>query len=316
MKKLIDQFLDLTIAQILGALVTIVSVSWVAFYFVVISEKPVKSQSDAPALQQPAQKPEEPDKPGGTFTPPATVQATGSTRPRILKFTLTLASPEDLEVREGDRIEAGKTIADRKKERERLQQQRGLLKISLDRIKARTLAPPPAPLPVPEVLPLPDVSYRVEEAALQKVARDIDLQEQKINLLQALDGIPTETERHESLRLENLNEDFATADANLTAAKEARKVQEYENSLTIARRQEEANQQALYYSNQKQEYEAQVRDREFQVAGLQEQIANVEKALVDLTVVTAPYTGTVRRIKWLGQTNNLLQVEVTLAIAE
>ncbi|MEY2976650.1 MAG: hypothetical protein RLZZ435_788, partial [Cyanobacteriota bacterium] len=30
--------------------------------------------------------------------------------------------------------------------------------------------------------------------------------------------------------------------------------------------------------------------------------------------VTAPYPGTVRRIKWLGQTNNSLEVEVTLAV--
>ena len=310
-KRIIDQILDLTLGQILGVVLTIATVGWCSFYFLVVTEKPVKSQSgDVPALPKQTEQ-------GGTFTPPATVQATGAARPRILKFSLTLASPEDLGVREGDRIEAGKTIADRKKERERLQQQRELLKISLDRIKARTLPAPPQPLPVPEVLPLPDVSYRVEEAALQKVARAIDLQQQKINLLQALgDQVPSETFQHEQLKLEELNQDFSTADADLTAAKEARTVQEYEHSLTIARRQEEANQLALYTANQQQEYEAQLRDKEFQLAELQERISNVEKSLVDLTVVTAPYTGTIRRIKWLGQTNNLLQVEVTLAIAE
>ena len=311
-KRIIDQILDLTLGQILGVVLTIATVGWCSFYFLVVTERPVKSQSgDVPALPKQTE-------PSGTFTPPpATVQATGSARPRILKFALTLASPEDLEVREGDRIEAGKTIADRKKERERLQQQRELLRISLDRIKARTLPVPPNPLPVPSVPPLPDVSYRVEEAALQKVARAIDLQQQKINLLQALgDQVPSETFQHEQLKLEELNQAFSTADANLTAAKEARKVQEYEHSLTIARRSEESNQQALYAANQQQEYEAQLRDKEFQLAELQERISNVEKSLVDLTVVTAPYTGTIRRIKWLGQTNNLLQVEVTLAIAE
>ena len=173
--KIVEAILDITIGQILGAVLTIVTVGWATFYFVTIAEAPVKSQQDAPAESESV-------KPGGTFTPPATAQATGSARPRILKFTLTLASPEDLEVKEGDRIEAGKTIADRKKERERLQQQRELLQISLDRIKARTLPAPPVPLPVPEVLPLPDVSYRVEEAALQKVAREIDLQQQKMML--------------------------------------------------------------------------------------------------------------------------------------
>ena len=87
-----------------------------------------------------------------------------------------------------------------------------------------------------------------------------------------------------------------------------------DSSLNVGRRQEELNQQALYFANQRQEYEAQVRDREYQLAELQEKLGDVEQRLEELAIVTAPYRGQVRRIKWVGQNNNSLEVEVTLAI--
>ncbi|MGA0197912.1 MAG: hypothetical protein ACO3NK_02100 [Prochlorotrichaceae cyanobacterium] len=289
-----------TIGQVLGGLLTVGGVSIASLvlttsYLWVLPDEPVQSQVEDI----------EPEPPEPTIA---------VSTPRILKFTLTLTSPEDLKISQDDQIEAGQTIADRRREREKLTNQLELLNLSLQRIKSRVVQAPPKPLPVPSVLPLPEVSYRQEEAEIVRVKRLIELQQQKINLLQTLGAAPPETQQHENLMMERLIQELAAAEATLKAAQESRKYEEYQHSLTVARRQEEANQQALFYANQQQEYEAQVRDREFQIAGIQEKIANVQQRLEDLAIVTAPYPGTVRRIKWLGQTNNSLEVEVTLAV--
>lgn len=292
--------LNWTIGQILGILTGTIAVVVTTGYLITIVENPAISQDEPAAVES--------EKP----TPAASI---GASAPRILKFTLTLSEPDDLLVESGEKVTAGQTIADRRAERQRLNNQLELLKISLKRIEAGTITAPPKPLDVPPIADLPDVTYRQEEAALQRVSRDIDLQRQKLNLLEVMsEGVPPETMKHEQLWLEQLNQELSTADANLRAAKEARAREEYEHSLNVARRQEEQNQQALYYANQQQEFEAQVRDREYQLAELQEKLGDVQQRLEELAIVTAPYNGQVRRIKWLGQTNNSLQVEVTLAV--
>jgi len=39
-----------------------------------------------------------------------------------------------------------------------------------------------------------------------------------------------------------------------------------------------------------------------------------EKPRQEVAIVTVPYEGLVRRIKWVSQNNNSLQAEVTLAV--
>jgi len=298
---------NVTIGQLLGGMLTVVSLGVTTSYLWAVPEDPVQSQTPKVSQTPQALPQSEPFK-------PTAIEGPVVNTPRILKFTLTLSGPEDLKISQGDQVTVGQTIADRQQERQRLMSQLDLLKLSLKRINSQVVKEPPKPLPVPEVLPLPDVSYRQEEAELQRVSRLIDLQQQKLNLLQALgEGVPPATERHETLVMERLNQELTTAEANLKAAQEKREYEEYQHSLNVARRQEEENQQVLFYSNQRQEYEAQVRDREYQIAELQEKMANVEQKLEDLAIVTAPYNGTVRRIKWVGQTNNELQVEVTIS---
>ncbi len=296
--------LNWTIGQVLGGIIGTIAVVVTTGYLLTIVENPAISQ-DEPAAVETTDDEE-----------PAPSAGIGASAPRILKFTLTLSEPGDLLVESGDKVTAGQTIADRRTERQRLKNRLELLRISLERIEARTVTAPPKPLDVPPIAPLPDITYRQEEAALQKASRAIDLQQQKLNLLEVMgEDVPAETIKHEQLRLEEMNQELSTAEANLQAAKEARAREEYQHSLNVARRQEEQNQQALYYANQQQEYETQVRDREYQIAELHEKIGDVQQRLEELAIVTAPYDGEIRRIKWLGQTNNLLQVEVTMGLS-
>ena len=48
---------------------------------------------------------------------------------------------------------------------------------------------------------------------------------------------------------------------------------------------------------------------------LQEKLNNVENAIATLSIIKSPYAGTVRRIKWLGQSpDGSLTAEVTLMV--
>lgn len=240
-----------------------------------------------------------------------------STDPRILKFTLSLSEPDDLKVRQGDAVATGDVLADRSRERGQLMVQREKVKLSLQRIQAQRVLDPPPPLPVPPVAQLPGVSYRVEAAAIAEIEDDIDLQKRKIDLLGTLppDQVPPAMREHEDRLLEQLYRDLEAAQANLKQAQEQRAYQEYEHSLAMARRAEEENQQRLAYTEQLQRVEQQKRDREFQIAQLEAQLQDTESKLADLSTVRSPYGGTIRRVKWLGQSDNRLTVEITLAVS-
>ena len=63
------------------------------------------------------------------------------------------------------------------------------------------------------------------------------------------------------------------------------------------------------------EYEQRLRDKQFQTAQIQGRLDDVDNAYASLSQVKAPYSGTVRRIKWLGQSpDGSLTAEVTLMV--
>jgi hypothetical protein len=66
---------------------------------------------------------------------------------------------------------------------------------------------------------------------------------------------------HEDRILEKLYRDLELAKAELSQAQENRAHREYEHSLAMARRAEEANQQRLMYSQQLQQAEQQRREK-------------------------------------------------------
>jgi multidrug efflux pump subunit AcrA (membrane-fusion protein) len=251
-----------------------------------------------------------PDPPQVITTPPVTTQ------PRVLTFTLTLSEPDDLKVRQGDVVAVGDVLADRTRERTALQTQLDQTQLSLQRIQAQQVLDPPPPLPVPPVSSLPPVYYGTLEAQIVAVEDSIDLQKRKIDLLSTMppSEVPPAMREHEERILEGLYRDLELAKAELKQAQEERAHQEYEHSLAMARRAEEANQQRLALNQQRQQAEQQRREKTFQEAQLQAQIETINAKLSDLSTVRSPYAGTIRRVKWLGQSDNRLTVEITLAI--
>ena len=239
-----------------------------------------------------------------------------STEPRVLNFTLTLSEPEDLKVRQGDFVNAGDVLADRSRERTQLQVQLQKTQISLQRIQSQQVLDPPRPLPVPPVSQLPPVDYASEDAHISDIEQRLDLQQRKIDLLGTMSPseVPPAMREHEDRILEQLYRDLEGAKAALRQAQEERAHREYEHSLSMARRAEEANQQQLAYNQQRQQADQQRREKAFQEAQLQAQLEAINAKLSDLSTVRSPYAGTIRRVKWIGQSDTRLTVEITLAV--
>ncbi|MBE9103587.1 hypothetical protein IQ229_01085 [Nostoc cf. edaphicum LEGE 07299] len=124
-----------------------------------------------------------------------------------------------------------------------------------------------------------------------------------------------EKERSLSASLQEARSALLVAQAQLKSAEDRRSYQEYEHSLALAKRIEEENQANQSYSRQLMETEAQKRDKDFQVAQVKGRIQEVDNRLAQLSTVKSPYSGQVRRIKYVGQKDKDLSVEVTLVVS-
>ena len=249
--------------------------------------------------------------------------------PRRLTVTVRVQEPADLKVKEHDAIKAGQVIADRDRERQRLTSQKQQLQLSLQHLKSFTITPPTPPRPVPVVNALPPVSFTEHQAAIEKtkaaiasVESEIDIKKQEIAYLSELPSLDPIILEHEQAKLAELKRnhtaavrDYQLALGKLQSAKESRAYQEYVASVNAARRVEQYNQAQLNYQRQLAEYEQRLADREFQIAQLKARLDDVDNAIASLASVKSPYDGTVRRIKWLGQSpDGSLTAEVTLMV--
>ena len=252
-----------------------------------------------------------------------------TTRPRRLAITVNVTDPDDLKVEEGEEVAKGEIIADREQQRTRLTAQQKQLQLSLDRLKSALITPPAAPQAVPIVMALPPISYLEHEAAVEKsksviasVESEVELKQEEISYLSGVKNLDPIILEHEQAKLKQLKQqhtaavrDYQLAMGKMQSAKNSRKYQEYQASLDSARRVEEMNQARLNYQRQLAEYEQRLTDREFQVTQLQEKLNNVENAIATLSVVKSPYAGTIRRVRWLGQSpDGSLTAEVTLMV--
>ncbi|BAU66121.1 hypothetical protein STA3757_35230 [Stanieria sp. NIES-3757] len=255
---------------------------------------------------------------------------TATTSPRRLTVTVKVAEPADLKIAEGQEIKQGDIISDRISEKTRLTSQQKQLQLSLDRLKAASITPPASPAPVPPVMALPPVSYLEHEAAVEKtkaqiasITSELDLKKQEIDYLSQVPNLDPIILEHEQTKLAELKQkhtaavrDYQLAMGKLQTAKDNRKYQEYQASVTEAQRIEQMNQARLNYQQQLAEYEQRLADREFQVSQLQAKLNDVNNAIASLSVVKAPYSGTVRRIKWIGQApDGSLSAEITLMVS-
>ena len=274
-----------------------------------------------------------------TPTPAATLELAPPKReenslPRKIDIELTLTNPQDLKVKPGTEITAGQILSDRADERRRLLARKQQLELSLKKLNL-PLSQPTPPAPISEIKQLPPISYAQEEAniklkqqELEKANQALAVQQEKIAQLQAMKDEPGKDEQlqlilqHQQTKLEQLATaleraqiQLEIAQAHLTAAQEQRAYQEYQQQLEISRRAQLVAQQQLAWQQQEAETQRQLQLREYQKAQIQAQIQEINDAIIQLSQVRAPYPGTIKKIKWTGQSNHTLTVELTLAVA-
>ncbi len=160
------------------------------------------------------------------------------------------------------------------------------------------------------------------KTAIASIESQIEVKEKEIKYLQAVENLDPIILDHETVKLKQLKlthteavRDYQLAIGKLQTAKDSRAYQEYQASLATARRVEHINTARSSYERQLADYQQQLAGREFQEAQLKGKLNEVENAIANLSVVKSPYDGTVRRIKWLGQSpDGSLTAEITLMV--
>lgn len=256
--------------------------------------------------------------------PVTTEQLTEANKPRRLPLNLTITSPEDLKVVEGQQVKVGEILTDRTKERERLIQQRQQLEIALDRL---SIAPPeinpPPPVPPMAQLPLANYSQQLSsitlaENTLSTKQLAVKLQRQKVEQLQSLKVPEIVIEHERAVLAQQVQEERRTElelEANksqLKSSQSDRAYKEYLHSLEMSKRLIDRAKQVAEYEKQLLIRANQERQREYQKAAVLAQIQGIDNAISVISQVKSPYAGVVRKIRWLPGNDNALALQLVI----
>ena len=259
----------------------------------------------------------------------APIEARAAAYPNRIEITVKISAHEDLKIAQDMTIAKGQIISDRIPEKKQLQAQQKQLQLSLERILTTSIKAPPKPLPVPAVAPLPPVNYLEQEAAIERAKIAIALSVEEISIkVQELEELSQITDldpiilEHEQAKLKQLQlnhqialNELELAQGKLETAKQQREYQEYQASITAARRIEEQNQAKLLYQRQIAEYNEKIAAKEIQVTQLQEKI-NVIQSQIDNLQIVSPYAGEVRAVNFLGQSEDgAIAVRILLKVS-
>lgn len=264
---------------------------------------------------------------------------------KLHKITLAVTEPSDLKIKAGSVVSAGQIIADQDREKARLNQKKEELMLAIKRLELQVITRPEKslepvpPKPVPPLKQLGDISYQQYEAAIEKAKKELDravaelsLKDRQIDYIKGIEGIDPAIIEHElaaSAQLEAKAKDAAIeinlAEGKLMTAKQERQQKEYQYSLDVAKRIEEANTaQSFYqrqvaenliaYQRQSADYEKEQRERDYRLTQTKLQLSAIDDSISKLSVIRSPYDGTVRRIKFTGQIDNKLGVDISIVV--
>jgi hypothetical protein len=254
---------------------------------------------------------------------------TQASQPRILRINLTLSDPRDLKIKQGDILKEGAVISDRDDERRRLEAQRADYLATIKRLSLESPKPiEPIAVRKPAQLPEQNFAEFESEVDFQRIKvknaeQKVTLQQRKLDLIQTLDAkdLPSGVNEHEQEKLQQLKSELAKEQALLQlqlgrfeTAKSNRSLKEYETEQANIRAALEANKTQLEYSKALAEWEKSEQDRQFRISELKSKVAMVDDKLKEISTVRAQYDSEVRRIRFVKQINNQIDVELLLAI--
>jgi Sec-independent protein translocase protein TatA len=208
----------------------------------------------------------------------------------------TVAKLENIQVEEGDRVEIGQTLVDNPEERKFLETKRRELELAIATNQPVPVPPSPpiadysaevaavesarAMLASLNQTPLPEYRFRTEEL-IQVMDRDIIRERQALAL--------------ERVRSEQV---LLAAIANLQTAKS-----DYQQRLSD-------------YQSKVMEVQRENAERELLQAKFRRDLAELQLNFSNTGATLSPYSGRVRQVKVLGQSEEGLKVEITLLVSE
>lgn len=241
--------------------------------------------------------------------------------PRRLTINVAVADPSDLKVAQGEYLEPGQLIADRGRDRQRLEAQKRYLELTLQRIEETPIS---APLPPQKRAVIIEPTYLEEIAAIDRAKALVDQAEatieakkQEITYLAELPNLDPLVMEHEQAKLIELQNAHTAAVRDYQLAEGKRSTAEYAHSVRMAEDDSSRNHELLTYQRQVAEYEQRLRDRDYRYSQTQLSLDEVENAIATLAVVRSPYAGRVRRIRWMEQNaDGMLNAEITLMVRD
>jgi biotin carboxyl carrier protein len=232
--------------------------------------------------------------------------------PSEIKVRVTISRPEDLRVKVGQKIKTGDVIADRKRERDALLQQKQQAELARERMrKLMWLKDENLEKPV-----LPDASFAEYEAAINRAQVAVEAAKHSISLqksrIEQIEKLPfpvdlTKVKQHESARLELLKSELLAAESNLNlerakleTAKANSNYAEQKDALEIQKSKITAREQRITIESQITQTEA--------------AISNLNIQIIALSAVRAPFAGTIKKINWEGQNNAEINIVITVDV--
>ncbi|MGK7879654.1 MAG: hypothetical protein AB4060_06085 [Crocosphaera sp.] len=115
---------------------------------------------------------------------------------------------------------------------------------------------------------------------------------------------------------EKANRELQVAKSQLETAKEQRRYAEHQLYLENNRRAIALQQQSLELERQRTIRAGQLQEQEYSKTQISAKLIEIDNAINQLSTVKIPYNGTVKKVKWNGQTDHTLNVTVTLDVDE
>jgi hypothetical protein len=104
------------------------------------------------------------------------------------------------------------------------------------------------------------------------------------------------------------------AKSQLLTAKERRAHAEYQRYVEETKRAIALQQQRIELERQRSIRAGQIQEREYSKAQIETKIQEIDNAISNLSTVKAPYPGRIKKVKWTGQDNHHLTVQLTLDV--
>jgi multidrug resistance efflux pump len=210
--------------------------------------------------------------------------------------TATVTRLENIQVKEGDRVKIGQVLVDNPDERKFLETKRRELELAIATNQ---------PVPIPPSPPIPN--YSAEVAAVESARA----------MLASLNQTPLPKYRFKTTELIEVMDRSIIRERQALALERVRSEQVLNQAIANLQTAKSDYQQRLSdYQSKVMEVERENQERQLKQAKFRRDLAELQLNFSNTGATLSPYSGRVRQVKVLGQSESGLKVEITLLVSE